>query len=163
MPHSTRCGDGGKEAIRRYVAGAFAIPDFAISWTTDRVWVAKSGDIAYATGTTRVSMTTPEGKRVVGCRLALRARPEVHKRLMLLAAVTLLAPAVARIVLLFAHGPAPQFLAFYTCIAGCVLVDTLWYRRLHPVLGWGALTIVAAFQLSYLAVKTPAWMALVPS
>lgn len=97
----------------------------------------------------------------VGCGLALRARPEVHKRLMLLAAVTLLAPAVARIVLLFAHGPAPQFLAFYTCIAGCVLVETLWYRRLHPVLGWGALTIVAAFQLSYLAVKTPAWMALV--
>jgi ketosteroid isomerase-like protein len=65
LPHSTRCGDGGKEAIRRYVAGAFAIPDFAISWTTDRVWVAKSGDIAYATGTTRVSMTTPEGKTVV--------------------------------------------------------------------------------------------------
>ena len=39
----------GKEAIRRYVAGAFAIPGFSISWATDRVWVAKSGDIAYAT------------------------------------------------------------------------------------------------------------------
>jgi uncharacterized protein (TIGR02246 family) len=52
----------GKEAIRRYVVGAFAIRDFSISWATDRVWVAKSGDIAYATGTTRISMTTPDGK-----------------------------------------------------------------------------------------------------
>jgi uncharacterized protein (TIGR02246 family) len=55
----------GKEAIRRYVAGAFAIPGFSISWATDRVWVAKSGDIAYATGTTRISMTAADGKSVV--------------------------------------------------------------------------------------------------
>jgi ketosteroid isomerase-like protein len=55
----------GKEAIRRYVAGAFAIPDFSISWATDRVWVAKSGDVAYATGTTRISMTGADGKPVV--------------------------------------------------------------------------------------------------
>src|ERR1700688_897780 len=55
----------GKDAIRRYVAGAFAIPDFSISWATDRVWVAKSGDIAYATGTTRISMTASDGKPVV--------------------------------------------------------------------------------------------------
>jgi uncharacterized protein (TIGR02246 family) len=55
----------GKDAIRRYVAGAFAIPDFSISWATDRVWVAKSGDLAYATGTTRISMTTPDGKPMV--------------------------------------------------------------------------------------------------
>lgn len=55
----------GKDAIRRYVAGAFAIPDFSISWATDHVWVAKAGDIAYATGTTRIRMTLPDGKRVV--------------------------------------------------------------------------------------------------
>ena len=55
----------GKEAIRRYVSGAFAIADFSISWATDRVWVAKSGDIAYATGTNRISMTTPDGTPVM--------------------------------------------------------------------------------------------------
>lgn len=55
----------GKEAIRRYVVGAFAMRDFSISWATDRVWVAKSGDLAYATGTTRISMTTPDGKPFV--------------------------------------------------------------------------------------------------
>jgi uncharacterized protein (TIGR02246 family) len=55
----------GKEALRRYVGGAFAIPDFSISWVTDHVWVAKSGEVAYAVGTDTIRLTTPEGKAVV--------------------------------------------------------------------------------------------------
>jgi hypothetical protein len=45
--------------------------------------------------------------------LALRDRPEFHKRLMLLATVSVLAPAVARITLLFTHNELMQFAAFY--------------------------------------------------
>ncbi|HEY8051496.1 MAG TPA: SgcJ/EcaC family oxidoreductase [Steroidobacteraceae bacterium] len=55
----------GRDAIRRYVTGAFAIPDFSISWTMDHISVAKSGDLAYATGTNRISLTTPEGRAVL--------------------------------------------------------------------------------------------------
>ncbi|MGO9852669.1 MAG: YybH family protein [Steroidobacteraceae bacterium] len=55
----------GKEALRRYVAGAFAIPDFSINWVTDHVWVARSGDLAYAVGTDTIRMTSPEGKPVL--------------------------------------------------------------------------------------------------
>jgi uncharacterized protein (TIGR02246 family) len=55
----------GKEALRRYIAGAFAIPDFSITWVTDRVWVAKSGELAYAVGTDTIRLTTPEGRAVV--------------------------------------------------------------------------------------------------
>jgi hypothetical protein len=95
---------------------------------------------------------------LIGAGLALRARAGVHKRLMLLAAVTILAPAAARVALLAGHAPLLQFLAFYGCILGCVLVDGLWHRRLHPVLGWGALVVIAAFQLSYYAVQRPAWL-----
>lgn len=97
----------------------------------------------------------------VGGGLTLRTKPEVHKRLMLLAAVVLLAPAVARIALLFTHAPLAQLVAFYLCLAACVGLDTVRHRRLHPVFGWGALGTVAGFQLSYLAVQTPAWMSLV--
>jgi hypothetical protein len=85
----------------------------------------------------------------------------VHKRLMMLATVTLLAPAVARIVLLFTHKPLPQFLAFYACLLLCLTVDTLRHRRLHPVFAIGALVIIAAFQFSYLIVQAPAWMKMV--
>jgi hypothetical protein len=92
---------------------------------------------------------------------ALRKRPDQHKRLMVLAAVTLLAPAVARIVLLFTHKPMPQFLAFYACLFLCVTIDTIRHRRLHPVFAIGALAIVAAFQLSYFMVQTQTWMRMV--
>ncbi len=54
----------GKEALRRYVSGAFSIPGFSITWVTDHVWVAKSGDLAYATGTDTIRLTSPEGKPV---------------------------------------------------------------------------------------------------
>lgn len=55
----------GKEALRRYVAGAFAVPGFSIGWVTDHVWVARSGDLAYATGTDTIRMTSPDGTPVV--------------------------------------------------------------------------------------------------
>jgi hypothetical protein len=97
----------------------------------------------------------------VGGGLLLRARPELHKRLMLLAAVVLLAPAIARVALLFTHAELAQFAAFYACIVACVLIDSLRNRRLHPVLAWGGFAAIALFQLSYFAVRTPAWMSLV--
>ena len=55
----------GKEALRRYVSGAFATPGFSITWVTDQVRVAQSGDLAYATGTDTIRLTSPDGKPVV--------------------------------------------------------------------------------------------------
>jgi ketosteroid isomerase-like protein len=55
----------GKEALRRYVGAAFTIPDFSITWVTDHIWVAKSGDVAYAVGTDTIRMTSSDGKPVV--------------------------------------------------------------------------------------------------
>ena len=54
----------GKPAIREFVARSFQTPGFNISWKTTDVAVAGSGDLAYATGTNRVSFTGPDGKPV---------------------------------------------------------------------------------------------------
>jgi uncharacterized protein (TIGR02246 family) len=54
----------GKEAIRRYVSRAFATPGFSISWKTEKVEVSQSGDMAYSTGTDRISYATADGKSV---------------------------------------------------------------------------------------------------
>ena len=54
----------GKAAIRAYVSRAFALPEFSIGWKTDKIEVAQSGDLAYATGTGEVSFTGPDGKMV---------------------------------------------------------------------------------------------------
>ena len=53
----------GKEAIRAYVAESFKSPDFSIVWTTDKVVVAASGDMAYSTGTDHIIFRV--GKEVV--------------------------------------------------------------------------------------------------
>lgn len=54
----------GKQAIRAYVAGAFASPDFSIDWKTDKVVVALSGDMAYSTGSDVFTFRTPDHKLV---------------------------------------------------------------------------------------------------
>ena len=54
----------GREAIRKYVSGAFATPGFSITWKTEKVEVSQSGDLAYSSGTDRISLNTPDGKSV---------------------------------------------------------------------------------------------------
>ena len=54
----------GKDAIRKYVSSAFATPGFSITWTTEKVEVSDSGDLAYSSGTDRISLNTPDGKSV---------------------------------------------------------------------------------------------------
>ena len=54
----------GKEAIRKYVSEAFAAPRFSITWKTEKIEVSQSGDLAYSTGTGRISLTAPDGKSV---------------------------------------------------------------------------------------------------
>jgi hypothetical protein len=99
---------------------------------------------------------------LVGTGIAFRRRPEFHKRLMLLAMVTLLAPAIARITLIFIHSGMVQMLAFDFCLSACVIVDTIRHRRLHPAFGWGAFLVVVSFHVAFAAVQTKAWLNLVP-
>jgi uncharacterized protein (TIGR02246 family) len=54
----------GKSAIREFVAKSFQTPGFSISWNTASVVVSRSGDLAYATGTNRVTFNGPDGKPV---------------------------------------------------------------------------------------------------
>jgi hypothetical protein len=99
---------------------------------------------------------------LVGMGVAFRRRPEFHKRVMLLAMVSLLAPAIARITLLFTHSGMVEMLAFDFCILVCVVVDTILHRKLHPVFVWGGLLILVSFHLTFAAVQTKTWLNFVP-
>jgi hypothetical protein len=89
-----------------------------------------------------------------------RGRLDIHKRLMLLAAVNLLAPAIARIPLSFiANGGALAFFGLTDlCILACVAVDTIRNRRLHPAFLWGTLFIIAAQPLRLMLAGTAIWL-----
>jgi uncharacterized protein (TIGR02246 family) len=52
----------GKKAIRDYVAGAFAMPEFSITWELDKVVVARAGDMAYATANDVITFKGADGK-----------------------------------------------------------------------------------------------------
>ncbi len=98
---------------------------------------------------------------LVGMALSWRrGRLDIHKRLMLLAAVNLLAPAIARIPLSFiANGGALAFFGLTDlCILVCVGFDTVRNRRLHPAFLWGTLFIIAAQPLRLMLAGTDVWM-----
>jgi len=98
---------------------------------------------------------------LVGCALYFRRRRlDVHKRLMLLAAVNLLAPAIARIPLSFiANGGALAFFGLTDlCILACVGFDTIRNRRLHPAFLWGTLFIITAQPLRLMLAGTDLWL-----
>jgi hypothetical protein len=78
---------------------------------------------------------------LVGTAIYLRRHSEFHKRLMLLATLNLLSPAVNRIPLDFIQsGGLLTVLGLPDLfILICVVYDTALHRRLHPAFGWGAL------------------------
>jgi uncharacterized membrane protein YozB (DUF420 family) len=97
---------------------------------------------------------------LIGTALYYRRRLETHKRLMLLAAVNLLTPAIARIPLHFIETGGP--LAFFgltdLCVLACVAYDTVKHCRLHPVFLWGTLLIIASQPLRLMLAGTDAWI-----
>ena len=97
---------------------------------------------------------------LIGTALYLRRRLDIHKRLMLLAAVNLLPPAIVGIPLHFIEtgGPLVFFGLTDLCLLACVAFDTIKNRRLHPVFLWGTLLFVASQPLRLMLAGTDIWM-----
>jgi hypothetical protein len=97
---------------------------------------------------------------LAGGAIWLRRRSDWHKRLMLLASLSLLAAAVARIPLDFIGqgGPLAFFGLVDLVILGCLIYDTAINRRLHPAFGWGLLLIVASQVVRLMIAGTDWWM-----
>lgn len=90
----------------------------------------------------------------VACAIAMRKRGDFHKRLMLLATLSLLTPAIGRIL----QVPLPSVLAGDLCVLLCVATDIWLHHRLHPVFAIGAPVIIVATYLAYLGIGTDTWM-----
>jgi hypothetical protein len=97
---------------------------------------------------------------LIGAALYYRKRLDVHKRLMLLAAMNILVPAIARIPLNFITngGPLVFFGLADLCLLGFVAFDTVRHRRLHPAFLWGSLLIIVFQPLRILVAGTNAWI-----
>lgn len=95
-----------------------------------------------------------------GSALWFRRRSDVHKRLMLLAGLNILTPAVARLPLPFYRSGTivTYFLTTIAVVAICLAWDTLRNRRLHPAFAWGAVLIAVSWPLRLALAGTPLWI-----
>lgn len=98
---------------------------------------------------------------LAGTGLAMRRNRATHKRLMLLATVGMLTPAVARLPIdVLKQVGLPAFFAVtIACVLLVVVIDTVRHRRLHPALGWGAALIIAAVPGRLALARSDAWAA----
>jgi hypothetical protein len=89
--------------------------------------------------------------------IAQRRNKEAHKRLMVLAYVSIIPAAVARWPRLLQYGPLMFFgLSFVFVLAGA-LYDFASRRRVHPAYLWGGLLILVSTPLRLMISTTAAW------
>jgi len=96
---------------------------------------------------------------LVGAGLWNRRRPDIHKRLMLLATLGMLTPPIGRIPLAFIQdgGPPVFFGLAILIVLACVAIDTAKNRRLHPAFAWGTALIIAMLPLRLIVATTDTW------
>lgn len=97
---------------------------------------------------------------LVGWAAIRRRRSEWHKRLMVMATVSLLTPAIARL-LIPTGGGAPMFLlATAGVVAAIIAFDWIAHRRPHPAYLWGgALVPLGKPLLLFVVAPSGPWLA----
>jgi len=96
---------------------------------------------------------------LIGAGLALRNRPDTHKRLMTLATIALTSAPIARLPFVRPVGPPAFFGLTDLFIVAMLVYDLATRRKVHPATIWGGLVILASQPLRLMISGTPAWFA----
>jgi hypothetical protein len=94
---------------------------------------------------------------LVGTGLALRSQRDVHKRLMLLATIATITPAIARFRYYGFGGPQVAIGGTCTFVLVCMLYDKLSHGRVHPVFLWGGLFAMLTLPMRFAIGGTDLW------
>ena len=96
----------------------------------------------------------------VTAAILVRRRADYHKRLMVLACLSILPPGIDRLPFHFIET-AERLTLFGLndlCVVICIAYDTFERRRLHPTWVWGGALIVSLQILILMVRHTPAWL-----
>ncbi len=100
---------------------------------------------------------------LVAIALCFRRRPEIHKRVMVLASCSILLPAIGRIPFT-GNRVLFDIVGFWGLVAitevppiTCILYDTIKRRRLHPAFGWGGAVLLSSFPAFLLVGASDSW------
>lgn len=94
---------------------------------------------------------------LVGLALYFRRRTDIHRRLMLVATLAILTPAIARIAFIRPYG-IPAFLGLTDLfILGALAYDRIRNGRFHPAFVWGAILVIVSQPARILFAQTAVW------
>lgn len=97
---------------------------------------------------------------LVGAGFYYRRRADVHKRLMLLATVSILAAAIARLPFAIMQAGPPAFFGFTDLfVLACVIYDLITLKRVHRTTALAGLLIIASQPLRLMLGGTQMWLA----
>lgn len=96
---------------------------------------------------------------LVGAGFYYRRRPDVHKRLMMLATISILAAAIARLPFAIMQAGPPAFFGFTDVfVLACIVYDLFTLKRVHRATLFGAILIIASQPLRLMLGGTQAWL-----
>lgn len=95
----------------------------------------------------------------VGSALWLRRNKEAHKRLMLLAYISIVVAAIARFPGVITYGPPGFFALSFVFLLAAIVYDVASRGRVHPVYVWGGALLVVSVPLRLALSGTAAWRA----
>jgi hypothetical protein len=96
---------------------------------------------------------------LVVAAVRMRRRPDWHKRLMAVASVMIIGPAIARLERLGLAVPVPA--AILAPLLALAVYDRVGLGRLHPATLWSSLLVVVAVGAVFMVVGTPTGRALI--
>ncbi|MEP6689245.1 MAG: hypothetical protein ABJC36_12925 [Gemmatimonadales bacterium] len=107
-------------------------------------------------------LAVPLGTLVVFAMLVIpglryRRRSETHKRLMLLATISLLTPAIARFRYYGLGGTVIPIVGTCAFVLVCMAYDRWSHGRVHPVLVWGGVLLMISLPGRFALGQTGAW------
>lgn len=148
------------------MAGAVLAALVVVVGTATAIVRAKAVDVPPGSPSPLIFLTIPLGDMfvfalLVGAGFYFRRRADAHKRLMLLAMISILPAAVARLPFAFIQQVGP--LAFFGLsdlfIVPCLLYDLATRGRLHRATVLGGLLLVVSHPLRLMVGRTQAWLA----
>ena len=94
---------------------------------------------------------------LVTLAIFLRRRPDYHKRLMTLAMLTALGPAIVRLPFIDDHNIPAAIVVSNGLIFTCVITDWIRHRRLHPAFGYGTVLVIGTMLLTFPFAQSNTW------
>ena len=145
------------------VGGVIAVLMIVIGFTTALIR-AKQGATPVPDVSPLSFLVVPIGDMTVfailiGAGFYYRRRPDVHKRLMLLATISILAAAIARLPFAIMKAGPPAFFGLTDVfVLACVAYDLITLRRVHRATALAGLLIIVSQPLRLMLGGTHAWI-----